>query len=705
MALMTPIALPINAFDANENQTFAFTVNGGSQVVKNKLTIRRNSDDVVVFTSTLESYGFNQVVPADTLVNGTYYNFYFNTYDVDGNESADSNVVPFYCFTTPTLAFTNITTGDTIEAPQYTFNLTYNQIEDELLNELHFYLYDAHGKLLKASETIYSSDNPPINFEYTFSGLTDKENYYVEAVATTLHGFVVESNRIGFFVSYGYKNTYFVVKPYNECIEGRVRIETNIVSIDGQMNREPEYIDHSALVIEQGDWLLWNDGFKFSSHHFVMTKWWKPVELGTTTVVYGDTYANRIEVTLKRYGTSDDKENIKGYIQVDGYYNGVKYFMKCSNLVEKLNNNSELVSYVNIDNSRITVMLLNKNTITNQLQWNVLSNLEFNRLTDLYFEDTSLSFITRFPYKLGGVNNFGTRDSLGYDSMGDGFYHEIEPFNILNIKLLNGIVDHFNISSDTDKVFVEQKPQWDLDTILDCDFDDNIRGGNVGFTLQQVDMLKLKRRVYGTVDWITIFKQNVSTIDDLNFDYKDYYLTSNQKYEYAIVPCLHGAEFNYLISEVDTKFNGIFVSDNTDTIRLIGGAMYPADNITQQIGILQPYNKQYPKIITNPNIKYRTLTVTGDVLPFDEDNILDRRRGKIVELRKRWEEFLTNGKPKVVKDWNGDVILGKVTVPPSATYIGQDMIIPMISFTITEQGKYDSQEDMYNNGFYSFLDA
>lgn len=704
MALVTPIALPINAFDANENQTFAFTVSGGSQVVKNKLTIRRNSDDVIVYTSTLESYGFNQVVPANTLVNGVYYNFYFNTYDIDGNESADSNVVPFYCFTTPTLIFTNVTTGDTIEAPQYTFNLTYDQLEDELLNELRFYLYDGHGNLLKVSDTIYSSDNPPIDFDYTFSGFTDKETYYIEAIATTLHGFTVESNRIEFFVSYGYKKTYFIVKPTNECLEGRVRIETNIVSIDGQTNKEPIYIDDSALVLEQGDWLLWNDGFNFSSQHFVMTKWWKPVELGTTTVVYGYSYNDRIEVSLKRYGVANDIENIKGYIQVEGYRNGTKYFMKRSNFIDQLNNNSELISYVNINGSNITVMLTNKNNIVNQLQWNILSNVEFNRLTDLYFKDLSTDISVRFPYTLNGINNFGTRDALDYGLNGMEFYKYADPFDVVNVRLVNGIIDHFNITSDTSKIYVETKPEWDLDTILDCDFDGNIRGGNVGFTLQQVDMIKLKRRLYGTLDWITIFKQNVETIDDLNFGYRDYYLKSNQRYEYAIVPCLHGAEFNYIISEVTTKFNGIFVSDNTDTIRLIGGAMYPSDNITQQIGILQPYNKQYPKIITNPNIKYRTLTVTGDVLAFDENNALDKDRTKIIEKRMEWEEFLTNGKPKIVKDWNGDTILGKVTTPPSFTYIGADMIIPVVSFVITEQGKYDSQSDMYNNGFYDFLD-
>ena len=62
--------------------------------------------------------------------------------------------------------------------------------------------------------------------------------------------------------------------------------------------------------------------------------------------------------------------------------------------------------------------------------------------------------------------------------------------------------------------------------------------------------------------------------------------------------------------------------------------------------------------------------------------------------------FLTNGRIKFVKDWNGDIIMGKITTPPSFTYKNNtSMIIPTISFVITEQGKYNNIDDLRRNGY------
>jgi hypothetical protein len=55
---------------------------------------------------------------------------------------------------------------------------------------------------------------------------------------------------------------------------------------------------------------------------------------------------------------------------------------------------------------------------------------------------------------------------------------------------------------------------------------------------------------------------------------------------------------------------------------------------------------------------------------------------------------------KLVKDWNGNIILGGITTAPTYTYNQANQNgIPTLSFTIMEQGQYDSQKDLYNNGF------
>ena len=142
MALVKPIALPVNAFDANETQRFYFTSSGGDQVVQNRLTIRKQEDNTIVYRETVETYAFYQDVPSGTLENGVNYNFYFNTYDFDGNISSNSNVVLFWCYTEPTLLFTNIPAGNIITSVSYDFHCTYNQTEGELLESLVFKLYN-----------------------------------------------------------------------------------------------------------------------------------------------------------------------------------------------------------------------------------------------------------------------------------------------------------------------------------------------------------------------------------------------------------------------------------------------------------------------------------------------------------------------------------------------------------------------------------
>ena len=70
--MITPIASQVNAFDATTNHLFYFTSSGGNQVAKNRITIRNNTTNVVVYQNTVETFLFQQEVPANTLVNGIY---------------------------------------------------------------------------------------------------------------------------------------------------------------------------------------------------------------------------------------------------------------------------------------------------------------------------------------------------------------------------------------------------------------------------------------------------------------------------------------------------------------------------------------------------------------------------------------------------------------------------------------------------------
>ena len=166
MALMTPMLTTIESFDATKGQKVTFVVTSGDQVVKNRITVRNNSTNVIVYQNTVETFELENEIPANVLSNGGYYNCYINTYNINDDISANSNTVAFYCLNSATLTFTNIPPDGVIPSTEYKFNVLYQQVQHELLNGLYFRLYDEGETLLQSSELITSSFTPPLQLSY-----------------------------------------------------------------------------------------------------------------------------------------------------------------------------------------------------------------------------------------------------------------------------------------------------------------------------------------------------------------------------------------------------------------------------------------------------------------------------------------------------------------------------------------------------------
>ena len=61
--------------------------------------------------------------------------------------------------------------------------------------------------------------------------------------------------------------------------------------------------------------------------------------------------------------------------------------------------------------------------------------------------------------------------------------------------------------------------------------------------------------------------------------------------------------------------------------------------------------------------------------------------------------MLTNKKPKIIKDWNGQAWLCIITGNPSTSYISNTgMGLMSISADWTEVGDVNNQDDLYANG-------
>ena len=277
MALIRPILYSTSAFDATVSKTFNFNVSGGDQVVKNRLVISKQSDNTIVYDNIQTTFAFRHVVPENTLTNGEYYSAYVTTYNSANEQSAPSLGIQFYCFSSPSFEFSNIPINRVISNASYNFIVTYNQDESEYLRSYTFNLYNSERALLATSGIQYISTTPtlPLNINYIFNGLNDKETYYVEANGQTMHGMIVDTGFILISVQYEIPNVFTMISLDNNCEGGYITIQSNLVGINGESNPIPPiYVDDNTAIdlTGEGSYVLWDTGYEINGD-FTASLW------------------------------------------------------------------------------------------------------------------------------------------------------------------------------------------------------------------------------------------------------------------------------------------------------------------------------------------------------------------------------------------------------------------------------------------------
>ena len=277
MALVKPMLYSVAAFDASQAKTFTFNVIGGDQVVKNKLVIIRQSDSAVIYQHTQTTFVYKHDLPSNTLTNGVYYQAYVVTYNANNDASPASNPIQFYCFSSPSFSFSNIPMSNIITNATYAFDVTYNQLESEMLNSYTFNLYNAQQSLLATSGILYvgGASTLPLSLEYTFTGLNDNTSYYVEATGQTIHGMLVNTGKILIAVQYEIPNVFSVLALTNNCKGGYITIQSNLVDIGGtSIPSPPIYVDNNTAVdvTGTGSYVLWDHGYNITGD-FTASLW------------------------------------------------------------------------------------------------------------------------------------------------------------------------------------------------------------------------------------------------------------------------------------------------------------------------------------------------------------------------------------------------------------------------------------------------
>ena len=292
---------------------------------------------------------------------------------------------------------------------------------------------------------------------------------------------------------------------------------------------------------------------------------------------------------------------------------------------------------------------------------------------------------------------------VGYNFYSDGNALDPTPTNINNLmstKAQNGIFDHFNVSRDTSFDYSTIIPtDWNINTLMNADFNGNVSAGNVDQIASGITSIRVKRRIKGTFDWITIREIPVSNPEDLSFVITDNLNAYNVEYEYAYVPMMEDVEGSYIIESIVSKFEGVFICDVDTVFKFYAGVEYDGNDAVQQVGVFQPFNRKYPIIVSNSIMQYQTGSIGGWVLPEDYEDTHVFDRSKIVKEKEVLLNFLMNKKPKILKDMNGNNWLVYFTGNPTVTYdnnYGQGML--KVAAQWTEVGDPNDKTDLYENG-------
>lgn len=367
MALVTPTLLPMVAFDATQQATFTFTVQGSSaQVVANQLTIREQDTNDIVYQEKQETFTYTHIVNADELTNGTYYNATISTFDTNDNQSQESVPIQFWCYTTPTISFSNTPTGNIVNNAAYNFEFTYTQNENEPLNTYTVNLYNAFQTQIATSGQQYTnSTTVPFIGTYLFSGFDNNTTYFVQVVGITLEGTTVSSSLYQFNVQYTNPSTFALLQLVNNCDEGYITVTSNIVLIEGTSNpAPPTYINNQEVdLTDEGTWVQWNQGYSITGDMLARV-WFRNPTPYSQILQFSNTSGQTITLSYMIGYENVDSDEMGAYMEVHVNSNNnpdLVYYI-FSNYVTPLDDTEEYTLYLTRVNNVYQVQLLTPTT-------------------------------------------------------------------------------------------------------------------------------------------------------------------------------------------------------------------------------------------------------------------------------------------------------------------------------------------------------
>ena len=298
---------------------------------------------------------------------------------------------------------------------------------------------------------------------------------------------------------------------------------------------------------------------------------------------------------------------------------------------------------------------------------------------------------------------------LGTDVM----YLTPTPTNISNINsitLMNAEFDILYATENTSSSYISGSDipsEWDFDTILRADFENSLQAGNVSFILSSVSGALIQRRELGSFDWLTLEYFPINDVEDFNIKFEDRTAGIGRTYTYAFTPVLNGITGVYSTTDQLVESDRLVVLDADEIWSTALSDCYCDTARVYPSAPIETLASKYPTIVRNTLANYDTVTVSNSTwLPSEDDeeecaivDVNDHTNDyKISAWTKKFQDFLTNDKMKMLKNVDGRVWIGFITTPPSDT-ADQIYNYRKVSFGLTECGDYNDAYTLYEYGF------
>lgn len=290
------------------------------------------------------------------------------------------------------------------------------------------------------------------------------------------------------------------------------------------------------------------------------------------------------------------------------------------------------------------------------------------------------------------------------DFIGDYFAIADTPTDVSNstdVVLENGLYDelYIGLGDDVDKPVNTIPEGFGLNTIMHPTYSDSANGGNVDWSTHEIEYITIQRRKVGTKEWVVLDTKAVQDVNEFKFSGIDKTAAANTDYEYAVIPYQDGVQGSFTSAFIRSNFSGIYVLD-ADMIYgtpITDGAINTTRNTQRNFQTL--LNRRYPVSCCNSIANYDTGECSGVFMGFNEQDCQFELDDNLrIPYQQAFKDWLTNGKPKIVKHQDGRIWL--VEINPNPTDSAKDQYnMREMTFQWTEIGDANDNEDLWYNGF------